>query len=225
MKNVYIVLSATPTLMGKIIRIFTRSLYNHSSISLTEDWSEMYSFARYRRLNPLVGGFVKEFPERLSLGKERNVFIKVFKIPVNDCQYEEIKKFIYEIRDAEEENIYNTAAVLTILFKIKININNAYTCADFVAESLFRGDIISRNQVSRDILPDEIQKMLDKHIYFHGCLNNYEPVKEIIFDSKDFFEKTKIVKEIPRTYYHFKSLVKKIGSSSTSNITGITKNQ
>ena len=91
MKNVYVILSATPTLVGKVIRKFTKSSFNHSSISLTENWDEMYSFARYRAPNPLVGGFVKEFPQRLSLGKNRTVFIKVYKIPINENQFDKIK--------------------------------------------------------------------------------------------------------------------------------------
>ncbi len=69
MKDIYVILSATPTKMGKMIRTLTRYELNHASISLTEDLTEMYSFARYRAVNPLVGGFVKEFPKGFHLAR------------------------------------------------------------------------------------------------------------------------------------------------------------
>lgn len=209
MKNVYVILSATPTLMGKIIRIFTRSSFNHSSISLTENWDEMYSFARYRASNPLVGGFVKEFPQRLSLGKNRIVYIKVYKIPVSEKRFNEIKMFIYNIREDKEENIYNSMAVLGILFRCKFNTYKTYTCSDFVEKSLLTGNIILRNQISKNIIPDEMQKSLDKYTCFSGCLNDYTPVKGVSFDTADFFNKSSLMDEMARTYHHFYKLIKR----------------
>ncbi len=209
MQYIYVILSATPTMMGKIIRTFTRSSFNHSSISLTEDWNEMYSFARYRASNPLVGGFVKEFPRRLSLGKDESVYIKVYKIPVTDEQFTRIKRFIYKIRDDNEQNIYNTIAPLGILTGHCFNKYKAYTCSDFVAHSLVMGGVILEQYLSKNIVPDEMQKFLDKYTVFSGCLNNYSPVKGISFENNDFFAKTGFVTEVTRTCNHFYSLIKR----------------
>jgi hypothetical protein len=224
MKNVYVILSVTPTLMGKIVRLFTRSSFNHSSISLTEDWNEMYSFARYRASNPLVGGFVKEFPQRLSLGKDRNVYIEVYKIPVSDKQFDEIERFIYNIKNDEEENIYNFRAAINILFGCKSNTYKAYTCSDFVAKSLMIGDIISQGQTSQNIIPDDIRKLIVKYICFRGCLNNYSPVNGVLFNTEDFFIKTNLINEIARTYRHFYSMITRGNRASYSNLSEITKN-
>jgi hypothetical protein len=213
MKSVYVILSSTPTIMGKIVRIFTKSSFNHSSISLTENWNEMYSFARYRVSNPLVGGFVKEFPERLSLGKDERVHIKVYKIPVCEKKYDEIKLFIYNIRDDEEKNIYNSLEALGVFFRWKFHAEKAYTCSNFVVKSLVIGDVILLENISKNIIPDEIQKLLDKYLYFNGSLNNYKPVKGVSFDTNDFYKKTNLVKEVASTFYHFYSLFKKTGKT------------
>src|SRR5690554_1505697 len=103
MNKIYVVLSATPTRIGLIIRTLTGSSFNHASISLTNDLSEMYSFARYHANNPFVGGFIKEFPQRLTLGKDSDVFINVYEIPVNKAEYDKIRTFIYRIRDDEDK--------------------------------------------------------------------------------------------------------------------------
>jgi len=214
MKNVYVILSSTPTLIGKIVRLFTSSSFNHSSISLTEDWSEMYSFARYRAANPLVGGFVKEFPQRLSLGSNKKVEIKVYRIPVNEEQYSKIKLFIYNIKDDEEENIYNSMEALGVLFKWEFYAKKAYTCSNFVANSLVIGDVLLSENISKNIIPDEIQTLLDKYIWFCGCLNNYTPVKGVSYDTKDFFTKQNLINEIFGTFHHFNNLIKRRNKSN-----------
>ncbi len=215
MKNIYVILSATPTMMGKIIRVFTRSCFNHSSISLTEGWEEMYSFARYRASNPLVGGFVKEFPQRLSLGKENHdVYIKVYRIPVSDSQFNEIKMFIYGIRDDREENIYNTLAAVGIFLGYRFNTYKAYTCSDFVAQSLSKGKIISQSYLSKNIVPDEMQNFLDKYTVYCGRLKNYKPVRNANTECRDFYIKLGFVREVSNTFSHFYNLLKRSESSS-----------
>lgn len=219
MKNIYVILSATPTMMGKFIRVFTKSSFNHSSISLTEGLEEMYSFARYRASNPLVGGFVREFPQRLSHGrKQEDVYIKVYKIPVSDRQYEEIKMFIYGIRDDREENIYNTLAAIGILLGHRFNTYKAYTCSDFVAQSLSKGNIISDSCVSKNIVPDEMQKFLDKYTVFCGCLKNYKYVTTILPESSEFYIKLGFIKEVFITFYHFYNLLKRNNMPGYSHV-------
>ena len=61
-KKIYIVVSQTGTIISKLLKIITRKEYNHSSISLKEDLSIMYSFGRLNPYNPFLGGFVIEAP-------------------------------------------------------------------------------------------------------------------------------------------------------------------
>ncbi len=215
MKNIYVILSATPTMMGKFIRIFTRSSFNHSSISLSEGLDEMYSFARYRASNPLVGGFVKEFPQRLSHGKEfDDVYIKVYKIPVTENQFEEIKRFIYSIRDDQEENIYNSLAALGVVIGYRFNTYKAYTCSDFVTQSLLKGQIIPDSHITKNIVPDEMQKYLDKYTVFCGCLKNYKPMSYADIESGSFYIKLGFIKELANTFNHFYNLLKRNNMAS-----------
>jgi hypothetical protein len=220
-KNIYVILSATPTMMGKFIRVLTRSSFNHSSISLTEGWEEMYSFARYRASNPLVGGFVREFPQRLSHGRDQGeVYIKVYKIPVSNKQYEKIKMFIYGIRDDSEENIYNTLAAIGIFLGHRVNTYKAYTCSDFVAQSLSMGKIISNSYVSRNIVPDEMQMFLDRYTVFSGCLKNYKPVANTCPESGEFYMRLGFVKEVTKTCLHFYNLIKRNNMANYFYVSG-----
>lgn len=209
MKYIYVILSATPTKMGKIIRTLTRYELNHASISLNENLTEMYSFARYRAVNPLVGGFVREFPQRLSLGKNVEIYIKVYKIPVSNTKYNNIEAFINGIKNDKEENIYNSLDALGYLFGLRFNAYKAHTCSSFVVKSLCEGDILVKLHASRNVLINEIEKLLNKHIYYSGCLSGYAPAIEDTFDTKDFYEKTSLKEEVLRTFYHFYSLLRR----------------
>ena len=44
--RIYVVLSDSGSVVSKLLRLFTKAKYNHVSLSLREDLSEMYSFGR-----------------------------------------------------------------------------------------------------------------------------------------------------------------------------------
>lgn len=206
MKSIYVVLSATPTKIGKFIRAVTRSSYNHASISLSHDLSEMYSFARYRARNALVGGFIKEFPERLTLGKDKDVHIKVYRIPVSNKQYNQMQSFIYSIRDCEEKYIYNSLAVLGRPFGIGYNTYKAYVCSDFVIRALMRGGLEFN---STRLTPGQMEKVLQPYLYFSGTLHDYAPAAETTSLVKEFFRKYPLRIEMSLIAWHFYTLIKR----------------
>ena len=60
MKNVYVVLTQTGTLVSSIIRRYTKDPYNHASIAFDRSLDVMYSFGRKHRYNVLNNGFIEE---------------------------------------------------------------------------------------------------------------------------------------------------------------------
>ena len=59
-KHVYVVLSGTDTVLGRIIQKKLGVSYNHCSISLDEDLERIYSFGRKTYWHVFSSGFVKE---------------------------------------------------------------------------------------------------------------------------------------------------------------------
>ena len=45
-QKLYIVITQTGTWFSKVVQMFTKDPYNHSSLSLNEDLTDMYSFGR-----------------------------------------------------------------------------------------------------------------------------------------------------------------------------------
>ena len=86
-KDIYIMFSSTPSKMGSFIRFMTGNKYNHVSLSFREDLGHLYSFARYYKNTPFVGGFVEESVLRYFLLGSETVRVKICKIPISDEKY------------------------------------------------------------------------------------------------------------------------------------------
>jgi len=172
----------------------------------------MYSFARYRAHNALVGGFIQEFPQRLSLGKETEVKIKVFEIPVNEEQYDNVREFIYQVRDDAEQCIYNSLAIFGRPFGLGYNTYKAYVCTDFVVKALVHGEINLTASILYPMTPVEIEKLLDPFLIYKGSLEEYKPAPA--YDEsmiQDFFAKDSFFRELYSTALHFYRLFSRAG--------------
>ena len=134
---IYIVFSATPTGMGRLIRKATRNRYNHVSLSLSRDIHKMYTFARLHRTIPLYGGFVAESILRYQsfAGAAR---VKVCRVEVPAPELADLHSHLERLWNQREEYIYNTPAALTSLVHLRPVIFRAYTCVTFVQELLAR---------------------------------------------------------------------------------------
>lgn len=158
-KYVYIVFSATPYRIGKMIRSFTKDDYNHASISLDEDLSRMYGFARRYCKVPMYGGFVKESTSRFNPNGV-NSSIKVHRIPVSAETYEALENRFATMYEHREEYLYNHLSFLAVPLKKPIPIRDAYTCLEFCVEVMY--------SIGLDVTPG-------KYYSIHDILTFLEP--------------------------------------------------
>ena len=82
----YLMISRTPTKMGKFIRIFTRFSYNHVSLSLDPTLQHWVSFARYVQQVPLAGGFVQENAPRFS-AMAGSIPVRIYRVELSESHY------------------------------------------------------------------------------------------------------------------------------------------
>jgi len=203
-KYVYVVISRTPTTTGKIIRKFIKGKYNHSSISLDENLSQMYSFCRLAVSNPLVGGIIRESVFTLTIGLEEEVPIIVYRIPVTVEKYELIKKFIYDIYNDKEVYYYNFLQAIGLIFNKERAIYKTYICSEFVMEALKQGGIELTSLESYKITPTDMCEIINEFEFYSGNLKDY-PYRQKIKTKEDelFFCKTGFFYEGLHTLRHF----------------------
>ena len=203
-KYVYVIVSRTPTSTGKIIRRILKEKYNHASISLNEDLSEMYSFSRLSVSNPLVGGIVRESSFTLTIGLLEDVPIMVYRIPVTVINYELISKFIYDIYNDSEVYYYNFLQAIGLIHNKKHAVYKTYICTEFVMDALSKGEVVFTSIESYRVTPTDICELMDQFIFYSGNLKDYS-FKQKIKTKEDelFFCKTGFLYEGLRTIRHF----------------------
>jgi len=181
-KSIYILLTDTGTWFSRMIKLYTKAPYNHTSISLDENLQELYSFGRKVYFNPLSAGFVKEGIDRGVYLYKRNTKCVVYKMSVNDTQYQEILKNIAQFKYCKEQYRYNLLGVMGIAMNKRIIRKNAYTCSQFVAFMLVASGIHAFEKYIELITPEDITKIPKLEIVYEGKLRDYNQQKALIFN-------------------------------------------
>lgn len=173
MRYVYLVFSKTPSRVGKMIRLFSGTRFNHVSLAFDEDLSKLYSFGRRKNNIPLNAGLVKEYPERFSLKKVDFVEVQIHKIPVTKKQYNLGKLRIKQIMQ-DKRYLYNLYSVLLYPVFKGFYTYKAYTCVEFVLHMLrYMGVRVCTDKPTYKYLPDEILSVIDFPVVFEGNLLEY----------------------------------------------------
>jgi hypothetical protein len=173
MRNIYILISTTPTKFGALIRKFGGVRYNHAAISLNSDLTKLYAFARSKHRNLLSGRLVKENLARYTLGFKYNVDCVVFEIPVTNQQYAAIENLIKQIY-MDESYLYNLFSVLSYPIFHGFTTHNAFSCIEFVMFILKNFTSVGLpNKSPCCFKPDELLSILGDCIYYRGSLKEY----------------------------------------------------
>ena len=167
-KYIYIILSKTNNKMGEFIRFMTHFEYNHVSISLNDNFNNLYSFARYYKSAPLVGGFINESILRY---KSSNANLKIFKIPVTSKQYNDIYFYIEKVKLCEKKYIYNTLSAMASFFHADIKIRNSFTCIGFINYILKNFEVLDFNQKEVRTIKS-LNQRLKYFEYYEGNINH-----------------------------------------------------
>lgn len=163
---VYIVFSATPTGMGRLIRVATRNPYNHVSFSFQPDIGSMYSFARYYHAIPLSGGLVLESILRYR-SDSGPAWVKICRLEINESDFLALQSFLTQLWAQREAYLYNTPAALASLVHRQPAIPKTYTCASFVHELLLR---CRAQGVEAGECPTirQLERLLAPHVVYEG---------------------------------------------------------
>lgn len=212
MKNrIYVVLTSTSSKFGRVIRLLTGDEYNHLSISLHKDLSDMCTFARRKYTTPLNAGFMYEKLEYYTLNKYTDIGVRIYEIPVTKRQYNKVARLINNISN-DDEYMYNLFSAITFPFLGGFHMYKTFTCVEFVAYLLYESDII-RDKKPCKYTPNEFGNLLNEYLYYDGnlldILNNSN-------DASDFFKKESIEKLITMNTIVLYKLSRRLGSKILS---------
>lgn len=127
---IYVVLVKALTGLGSLARTFSKYEYTHIAISLNENLNEFITFSRRKHHSPFNCGFMVETIDCYAFGNNKEVKLKVFKIPTNKENIKKIKEYIDKV-SSDKDYIFNIVSMATMPIFHGISIYKAHNCMTF----------------------------------------------------------------------------------------------
>ena len=181
MKEIYLVLTYTGTILSRIIREYTKKDYAHISISLDKGLNRMYSFGRLNPYIAFIGGFVHERINSGTYKRFKNTKAVICSIKITEEQYEKLENLINHFEKFNKNYKFNFIGLAFVMFNKKIFRKNCFYCAEFVQYALKRADI--ENSLPRIIQPLDFLDLKGINVIYKGLLKeyNYENKRDYIY--------------------------------------------
>jgi hypothetical protein len=171
MKEIYIVLTYTGTILSKIIKGYTKDEFSHVSISLDIELKEMYSFGRLNPYNPFIGGFVQENMNKGTFKRFYNTRACIYSLEITEEQYENLKRNIKQIEKHKSNYKFNIIGLFAAGFRIKITREYYFYCAEFVKYVMEKSNICII--LPNAIKPEDFKRINGLQKIYNGLLRYY----------------------------------------------------
>lgn len=208
---IYVMISKTPTIVGKVIRQVLDNKYNHMSISTEPDLSKIYSFGRVSVKNFITGGPMRESFYTLSLGGSANVEICLFRLPVTKKQYDRLTEFIRSVFYDMDGYVYNLADAIGTIFHHQIRVDKCYTCIEFCKDALNYAGIEGAKYLVGVATLDDARNKLKHFMIYEGEYQAYPGVfLEMTDNDKKFMQSRGFYTELKYTANSFKKFIGRV---------------
>ena len=182
MKEIYIVLTHTGTVLSNIVKFYTKKDYTHVSISLDSELKELYSFGRLNPNNPFKAGFVREDLENGTFARFKNTIGSIYVLEVTDEQYKIIRETIEYVKTNKDKYKFNILGLFLVSIHKKYQKEDTFYCAEFVKYVL-------EKSLNKKLLPDIIKPMdfleLDNvELVYEGLFSKYKVIKSDYYNEK-----------------------------------------
>lgn len=176
MKEIYIVLTHTGTMLSQIIKKYTKDEFSHVSIALDVELKEMYSFGRINPYNPFWGGFVHEYINKGTFKRFYNTKVKVYSLEITEEQYKKIRKNIQQIEKEKEQYKFNILGLFAVGFHKRIKMKHSFYCAEFVKYVMEKAEI--KTDLPEIVKPEDFKEIEGLQETYKGLLRKYRVFKK-----------------------------------------------
>ncbi len=172
MRPIYILLTKTDTVLSRAIGLVTRDPYTHAAISLDKELTELYSFGRKTKRNPLNAGFVKEKIIGSIYEENLECNCALFETMITEEQYKKLQRELKRMRRTQGMYRYNLLGFVNFFIESEIKRSNKFFCSEFVSEMLRRIDVLPDEYSPSKTKPSDFTKMDIFENIYSGQLGN-----------------------------------------------------
>ena len=171
MKQIYIVLTHSGSLLSRGIKFVKKYEYTHVSISLDKELNKMYSFGRLHPYNTFLAGFVQESPKYGTFKRFSKTKTKIFCLNITEEQYKKLKKIIKYFERKRKYYKFNALGLFSVALNVKITKENSFYCAEFIKYVLDKAKI--KTNLPEIVTPEDFQHLNNISPIYIGFLKNY----------------------------------------------------
>jgi hypothetical protein len=172
MHYLYILLSRTETVVSRVIGTFTGDSFTHASISLDRELSLMYSFARRKVSNPVIGGFIHEDIDTGIFARNHDCPCRVYRLAVSDRDYRRIERRIAFMEAHSAMFGYNILGLLFCAVGIPLKRRRKFYCSQFVGSILGMTESVTLPKDPFCMKPEDFIEITDAVLVYSGPLCN-----------------------------------------------------
>lgn len=168
--SIYVLLMRSDTFFSRVIHLFTGSEYTHSSLGMSSDCHELYSFARKYTNLPLPGCFVRENISSGVMAKFPNSPCALYEIKISKQIFDNIRNEIENIKSLDKPPKYSLMGTLCCWIGYETKQRKKFFCSRFVADILERSGAIALSKPAALFHPVDFTKQPELTLVYSGTL-------------------------------------------------------
>lgn len=170
---IYIMVSRTNTMLGKVIQMALGVSYNHCSIALDDSLESIYSFGRKEIGNMFVAGFVQESKNSGFFAVHDKSNIALLRLSVSREEKMRIHEIISEFQQSKEPCKYSLLGLLYCYRGIPVERENKFFCSQFVAQVLQLAGVDVFDKPASLIRPHDFLEIPFAEFVYTGTIGSY----------------------------------------------------
>jgi inositol transport system substrate-binding protein len=171
MKNIYILLTRTNTLLSRCIYAATRKEFTHVALCLDGSFREMYSFGRKYRWSYLPAGFVRESVHRGMMGASDDITCAVYRLSISNRSYQRLLRILNEMEQNVDKYRYNIIGLAMCFFCIAMERRRHFFCSQFVSHVLIESGAVHMEKTPSLVHPMDFPGVPGMEQIFSGSID------------------------------------------------------
>ena len=171
MKPVYIFLAKTNTLFSRCYNLSGHNEYSHVSISIDDEFTHLYSFARKYEKFILPGGFISENIYTGIYKKQPTSKCVLYEIMVSESSYSVIENNLKNMLKSKNKYKYSLRGLILCFFNIAYEKDLYYFCSQFVSEVLLKAKAIDLPKEPSLMRPDDFKNIVGLKKIYSGTIH------------------------------------------------------
>ena len=170
MKNIYILLTRSQTIVSRLVRLSTGDFYTHASIAWDDELATLCSFARRYAALPLPAGLVREELCGGYYGLHRYLPCALLRLRVDDETHRLLRKQIEDMFKDAARYRYSIAGLLCCRAGREIERDGRCFCSQFVAGMLEKCGAAVLDKAPSLMRPEDLLRLPGIQIVHTGRL-------------------------------------------------------